>query len=238
MIKVMIAEDDVSQLQLFNNFLTKETNFKIVALTTSGKETIEKYLEEKPDVLFLDLDMPNINGLGVLNYLKEKSDKKNIIVTSHSKELISNLYDFSNIYRLMPKPFDYFKAVSVAQELVSTHSLISTKEKIKHILLKLGFNPSSTGTDNFIELIYIKCQRKNSNLKLNKLYSITASKTGFYTALQIKWSIDNSLSSAKRCMNKELLYSIFDNYNPAYTLTPLYLSDLIVDSLKKDIVYS
>ena len=210
MIKVMIAEDDVSQLQLFKNFLTKETNFKIVALTTSGKETIEKYLEEKPDVLFLDLDMPNINGLGVLNYLKEKSDKKNIIVTSHSKELISNLYDFSNIYRLMPKPFDYFKAVSIAQELVSTHSLISTKEKIKHILLKLGFNPSSTGTDNFVELIYIKYQRKNSNL--------------------------NSLSSAKRCMNKELLYSIFDNYNPAYTMTPLYLSDLIVDSLRKGIV--
>ena len=76
------------------------------ALTKSGKETIEKYLEENPDVLFLDLDMPNIDGLGVLKYLKEKSDKKNIIVTSHSKELISNLYDFSNIYRLMPKPFD------------------------------------------------------------------------------------------------------------------------------------
>ena len=165
MIKVMIAEDDVSQLQLFNNFLTKETNFRVVALTKSGKETIEKYLEEKPDVLFLDLDMPNIDGLGVLKYLKEKSDKKNIIVTSHSKELISNLYDFSNIYRLMPKPFDYFKAVSFAQELVSTHSLISTKEKIKHILSELGFNPSSTGTDNFVELIYIKYQRKNSNLK-------------------------------------------------------------------------
>lgn len=177
--------------------------------------------------------MPNIDGLGVLKYLKEKSDKKNIIVTSHSKELISNLYDFSNIYRLMPKPFDYFKAVSVAQELVSTHSLISTKEKIKHILSELGFNPSSTGTDNFVELIYIKYQRKNSNLKLNKLYSITASKIGFYTALQIKWSIDNSLSSAKRCMNKELLYSIFDNYNPTYGMTPLYLSDLIVDSLRK-----
>ena len=74
----MIAEDDVSQLQLFNNFLTKETNFKVVALTKSGKETIEKYLEEKPDVLFLDLDMPNIDGLGVLKYLKEKSDKKYI----------------------------------------------------------------------------------------------------------------------------------------------------------------
>lgn len=236
MIKVMIAEDDVSQLQLFNNFLTKETNFRVVALTKSGKETIEKYLEEKPDVLFLDLDMPNIDGLGVLKYLKEKSDKKNIIVTSHSKELISNLYDFSNIYRLMPKPFDYFQAVSIAQELAYSHSVISIKDKIKHILSELGFNPSSTGTDNFVELIYIKYRRKNNNLKLNSLYSMTASKVGFYNSLQIKWSIDNSLSSAKRCMNKELLYSIFDNYNPTYGMTPLYLSDLIVDSLRKDIV--
>ena len=133
--------------------------------------------------------------------------------------------------------------VNILRDLVKFNTIKDKENKkildyIENYLLKLGFNPSSTGTDNFVELIYIKYQRKNSNLKLNKLYSITASKIGFYTALQIKWSIDNSLSSAKRCMNKELLYSIFDNYNPAYTLTPLYLSDLIVDSLKKDIVYS
>ena len=102
MIKVIIAEDDEKQLQSFSNYITNETNFEIVATATTGQETIDNYLDKKPDVLFLDLDMPKINGLGVLKNLKNKDDRKNIIVTSCSKELVSNLYDFSNIYRLLP----------------------------------------------------------------------------------------------------------------------------------------
>lgn len=235
MIRVIIADDDVNQIRTFNDFLTKEKNIEVVATTTTGEETVEKYLLEKPDVLFLDLDMPNLNGLGVLKYLKEKTDKKNIVITSQSKEFISNLYDFSNVYRLMPKPFDYYKAVTIAQELMSTHCSITVKEEIKHILSQLNFNLCSTGTDLFIELIYTKYERKKCNFKLKKLYSIVASKTSYYTALQVKWSIDNSLSSAKRYMDKEILYSLFYNYNPAYALTPLYLSDLIVDLLSQKI---
>ena len=117
MVKVIIAEDDERQLQNFSNFITNETNFEIVAKTTNGKDTIEKYLELKPDVLFLDLDMPNINGLGVLRNLKNQNDKRNIIITSQSNELISNLYDFENIYRLMPKPFKFDQAIKSAREI-------------------------------------------------------------------------------------------------------------------------
>ena len=75
--KVLIAEDDERQLQNFGSFITKETNFE-VAMATNGKDTIDKYLKLKPDVLFLDLDMPNINGLGVLRNLKSQNDKRNM----------------------------------------------------------------------------------------------------------------------------------------------------------------
>ncbi len=234
MLKVMIAEDDTNELQNFCNYLTNETNFEIVATTTTGQETIDNYLEKKPDVLFLDLDMPNVDGLGVLNNLKRKSDKKNIIVTSYSKELVSNIYDFSNIYQLLLKPYKYEKAVYSAQEIFSSNSLVSAKETIKNILCELKFNPSSSGTSNFIDLIYIKYQRKHCKLSLKDLYSIVASDLGgFYSSMQVKWSIDNSLSSARRLMDKKLLYSLFSNYNPAFELTTLYLTDLIIGYLEK-----
>ena len=234
MIKVIIAEDDEKQLQSFSNYITNETNFEIVATATTGQETIDNYLDKKPDVLFLDLDMPKINGLGALKNLKNKDDRKNIIVTSCSKELVSNLYDFSNIYRLLPKPFKYEQAIFSAQEIFENNILVSSKETIRNILSQLGFNLSSSGTSNFIELIYSKYQRKNFKLSLKQLYNIVALELGgFYTPMQIKWSIDNSLSSAKRFMDKELLYSIFDNYNSAYEITISYLADLIVNYLER-----
>ena len=231
--KVIIAEDDERQLQNFSNFITNETNFEIVAKTTNGKDTIEKYLELKPDVLFLDLDMPNINGLGVLRNLKNQNDKRNIIITSQSNELISNLYDFENIYRLMPKPFKFDQAIKSAREIYLENSLVSSKERIKNILAKLGFNPSVSGTSHFIELIFIKYQRRNKKLSLKDLYKIVSANAGLLTSTSIKWSIENALSSAKRFMDKDLLYSIFDDYNPAFEITISYLSDLIVRYLEK-----
>lgn len=231
--KVLIAEDDERQLQNFSSFITKETNFEIVAKTTNGKDTIDKYLELKPDVLFLDLDMPNINGLGVLRNLKSQDDKRNIIVTSQSKELISNLYDFSNIYRLMPKPFQFDQAIKSAKEIYQENILVLSKETIKNILSKLGFNPSVSGTSHFIELIFIKYQRRNKKLSLKDLYKIVSTDAGLLTSTSIKWSIENALSSAKRFMDKDLLYSIFDDYNPAFEITISYLTDLIVNYLER-----
>lgn len=230
--KILIAEDDERQLQNFSSFITKETNFE-VAMATNGKDTIDKYLKLKPDVLFLDLDMPNINGLGVLRNLKSQNDKRNIIVTSQSKELISNLYDFSNIYRLMPKPFQYDQAIKSAKEIYQKNTLVSSKETIKNILSKLGFNPSASGTSHFIELIFIKYQRRNKKLSLKDLYKIVSTDAGLLTSTSIKWSIENALSSAKRFIDRDLLYSIFDDYNPAFEITISYLSDLIVNYLKR-----
>lgn len=230
--KILIAEDDERQLQNFSSFITKETNFE-VAMATNGKDTIDKYLKLKPDVLFLDLDMPNINGLGVLRNLKSQNDKRNIIVTSQSKELISDLYDFENIYMLMPKPFQYDQAIKSAKEIYLENTLVSSKETIRNILAKLGFNPSVSGTSHFIELIFIKYQRRNKKLSLKDLYKIVSTDAGLLTSTSIKWSIENALSSAKRFMDKGLLYSIFDDYNPAFEITISYLTDLIVNYLER-----
>lgn len=231
MINVMIAEDDIQQAQNFKEFLTN-AGLTVVALTTTGEETIEEYISKQPDVLFLDLEMPNINGLEVLKFLKDKSCKKNIVITSHSQVLVSSLYDFSNVYWLMSKPFSYSKAIEVAKEIACTHDAVYIKNIIRNILSRLNFNLSSYGTSNFIDLIFIQYQRMPSKFSLKQLYSILAKQIGFTSAIQIKWSIENSLSSAKKYMNKEVLYSIFDDYNDSFTLTQSYLLYLIVDYLE------
>ena len=74
MIKVMIAEDNQSLCENCFEFLTNDEDIKVVSCTLDGKSTLEKYLEIKPDVLLLDLDLPKITGIEVINFLSRFSE--------------------------------------------------------------------------------------------------------------------------------------------------------------------
>ena len=107
MIKVMIAEDNQNLCENCFEFLTNDEDIKVVSCTLDGKSTLEKYLEIKPDVLLLDLDLPKITGIEVINFLSRFSEERkkcNIIVVSGSDELLSTLSNTSQVYRVIRKP--------------------------------------------------------------------------------------------------------------------------------------
>ena len=70
MIKVMIAEDNISLCKNYFNFFSNDSDIKVVSCTEDGEETIQKYFELQPDVLLLDLNLPKISGLDVINTIK------------------------------------------------------------------------------------------------------------------------------------------------------------------------
>lgn len=56
--KIMIAEDNISLLSCYQDFLSKDKTIKIVGCTQDGIETIKMYKALQPDLLILDLKMP------------------------------------------------------------------------------------------------------------------------------------------------------------------------------------
>ena len=60
--------------------------FKVIGQARDGKECLDLLEECTPDILLLDINMPNINGLGVLEKLKAiKSKVKVLILTIHNE---------------------------------------------------------------------------------------------------------------------------------------------------------
>lgn len=81
-IKVLIADDEVE----FSSTLQTRLNLRNFQATmvNSGEAALKAVEKEKPDVLLLDLKMPDLDGLEVLAKLKdEHEDIKVIILTGH-----------------------------------------------------------------------------------------------------------------------------------------------------------
>ena len=66
--KVLIVDDDINIAELLNIYLTKE-NFDTVC-AYDGKQAIETFASENPDVILLDIMLPEINGYELSEYIK------------------------------------------------------------------------------------------------------------------------------------------------------------------------
>jgi len=82
--KILVIEDDFFVRDLYDRELTRE-GFKI-STAEDGAEGLLKAIEEKPDLILLDIMLPKMSGLDVLKKVKEKEGVKEIPVV-----LLTNL---------------------------------------------------------------------------------------------------------------------------------------------------
>lgn len=76
--KIMLVDDDNAIRQLYV-FELSTRNFEVVE-AKDGKEALTKVRQEKPDLILLDMVMPEMDGLGFLTELKQDLDLKNVPV--------------------------------------------------------------------------------------------------------------------------------------------------------------
>jgi DNA-binding NarL/FixJ family response regulator len=83
-INIAVAEDQVLFRECFIANMRNFSNINVVAEAGNGKELIRKIaeLEIKPDILLLDLSMPEMNGLETTKYIREHMPEMRIIVLS------------------------------------------------------------------------------------------------------------------------------------------------------------
>lgn len=85
-VKVMIADDHSMIREGLKQLLELEGDFEVVAEACDGLECLDKLASGIPDILLLDINMPNMNGLEVLQKLKEKKIKvKVLVLTVHNE---------------------------------------------------------------------------------------------------------------------------------------------------------
>ena len=75
-IRVLIADDNVEFAMTLNDYLQKENEMEVVGMAKDGNEAYKMILEKQPDVVLLDVIMPHLDGLGVLEMLNTNNIEK------------------------------------------------------------------------------------------------------------------------------------------------------------------
>lgn len=82
MYRVMIVEDEVNILSFMQKKLSKYEVFKVEAAFSSPDEALEAFEIIKPDVVFLDIEMPRTNGIDLAGKLLKKKEDVHIVFTT------------------------------------------------------------------------------------------------------------------------------------------------------------
>jgi DNA-binding response OmpR family regulator len=115
----LVVDDDVS-IRLMLDKVLKRENFE-VELARDGVEALEKIRSRNYDVIFLDLMMPRVDGVGVLRYLKSNLPEtlRTVIIMTAFNNVGDETGRVDDAALLIPKPFDIHRLVDDARELIA-----------------------------------------------------------------------------------------------------------------------
>ena len=80
MIKIMIADDQELIRESLKIILSTQKEFNIISTAVSGKDVIEKVIDEAPDVILMDIRMPDMDGVQCTKFIKEVYPEIKIII--------------------------------------------------------------------------------------------------------------------------------------------------------------
>ena len=127
--KILIVEDDDAILDGLT-FCQKKEGFEIIP-TEYAKKGIEIALEEKVDLLILDINLPDINGLQLYRMIKEKKDIPTIFLTANDSEL-------SIVEALDSGADDYITKPFKTRELISrVHSVLRRSKREEQSIIEI-----------------------------------------------------------------------------------------------------
>jgi len=122
MTRIMIVDDSEELRLAIKDFLLIH-NHNVVAEASDGIEAIEKYHSEKPELVFLDLTIPKLDGLSVLKKIQfQDPTSKIIVITGNDDMKIFEDCTRLGVLAFLIKPFDLndvLSAISFSHEPIT-----------------------------------------------------------------------------------------------------------------------
>jgi two-component system chemotaxis response regulator CheB len=129
-IRVMIVDDAVVVRGLMSRWLSEESGIEVVGTFRNGREAVDNVLKLKPDVVILDIDMPELDGLSALPLLLARKSDLVVIMASTLTRRNAEV----SLKALSLGAIDYVTKPETSREIMFTQSFRrEIIEKIRHL---------------------------------------------------------------------------------------------------------
>lgn len=168
-IRVLIADDETAARRRLQHFLAAETDFSVVGECRDGKETCAKITQLKPDLVFLDVEMPELNGIEVVEKIGAERMPATIFATAHDHYALA-AFDANAIDYLL-KPFDderFARCVAKLRQRIRTEPAADYRGQLAALLARLD------GAKTYSDRLLVKVDESQQLIKTANIVHISA----------------------------------------------------------------
>ena len=120
--RILVVDDDANVLSLMQKVL--ETAGFEVELADGGRAAIKKIETHRPDLVTLDLIMPDVDGWGVLAHLRRVTAPPPVLVVTGHPDSVGPFSVMASVAAYIVKPFSTAELVTTCQKVVSTRGAL------------------------------------------------------------------------------------------------------------------
>lgn len=164
MVKCLIIEDEPLAIALLKDYIHKTANLELVAAFSDPILALQKINELEVDLIFLDVQMPELNGIQLLKIFNQKYK---VVLTTAYQEYAVDGFDYDVVdYLLKPISYDrFFKAIQKVEEQVA-------KPEVK-----------ANAFQNMPGYIFVKSEYRIHKIDLESIYFLEG--LGDYVAIHL-----------------------------------------------------
>ncbi|MBI4774603.1 MAG: response regulator transcription factor [Deltaproteobacteria bacterium] len=147
---VLIADDHSVVVEGIRRAIEKETDFELVGVASDGLEAIEKVKTLKPDLIILDVSMPNLNGVETAHQIRKWSDRTRVVIFSmySDKEYVTELFGSGvSAYVLKEEPLSDLLLALRAVRAGGTYYSKAIQERLKDHMRELELGERGKGLE-------------------------------------------------------------------------------------------
>jgi len=184
MVRALIVDDEPLARQRLRTLLKGESNIEVVGECSNGQEAVDAVRELQPDLLFLDVQMPGLDGFGVLKALGPKQLPAIIFVTAYDSYAI-RAFEVNALDYLL-KPFDRYrfrKTLQRARSQIFTEPAASNDQQLSSLLEDVQHERGANTGRPALERLVIKSSGRVFFLRTEEIDWIEAA--GNYLRLHV-----------------------------------------------------
>jgi two-component system LytT family response regulator len=207
-VRALIVDDEPVARDYLRDLLLESKDIRVVGEAASGKEAVNAIRTKRPDLIFLDIQMPEMDGFEVLAHFEPASLPAIVFVTAYERYALQAFE--ANALDYLLKPFDrrrFQKAMDRALSLIRSRDLAAFEKRLKSLIGRLNEDRAP------LKRIMVRSRDRAYFLKTDDIRFIEAA--GNYAALHAgegEHLIRETLRSLERRLDPDLFVRIHRSY--------------------------